>query len=74
MSDKSRLESAEKLLVAHHRMFQEITKALTEVEQEFEQLHNQIENLQHLLEDLQDEVDSRKSGNEGKQFLKCPNS
>ena len=74
MSDKSRLESAEKLLVAHHRMFKEITKALEEAEKEFDRVYGEIEQTQIELRQLEEDFDERFPRDEGKQFLKCPNS
>lgn len=73
MSDKSRLESAEKLLVAHHRMFREIQKALEEADKEFTRLYDEIENLGHRLDATEDEIDARLPRNEGKQYVTDPN-
>lgn len=74
MSDKTRLETLEKQVALQNRLYQEIVKALEEAHEELSSLDDKIEEAHTYIFNLEQKIDSHKSGNEGKQFLECPNT
>ena len=73
MSEKSRLESLEKQIVVQNRLYKEIVKALEEADKEFSRLYDEIENIGHRVDAVEDQIDSRLTRHEPKQFFTDPN-
>ena len=74
MSEKSRLETLEKQIVAQNRCYKEIVKSLEEAEKAFYGVYDQIEDLQEQIFKLEERFDSHFKRNDGKQRHKCPNT
>lgn len=73
MSEKSRLESLEKVVVHHHRQIRELEQRIQEQDQAISVLDNKIEDFHSVVFQLELKIDSLKSSNEGKQYVTDPN-
>ena len=73
MSEKSRLESLEKVVVHHNRLIRALEQRVEELDQENSLLDNKIEDFHSVVFKLELQIDSLKSSNEGKQYVTDPN-
>lgn len=74
MSDKSRLESLEKQVVAQNRLLRELVKSLEEAAEELSALDDKIEQEHSNLFDLEEAFNSHIHGDNGLPVTKEPDS